>query len=166
MIFSCIDKAMMVYNKTIAEVAELVDALDSGSSEGSLVLVRFQSSAPFGFESRSVSMKTGRFFYSPPPYCFSGCPQTLPQQMTTDGAFSSSRGLQSLLSKLAIVLPYVKSDVIQKLSQLTRTKLPSQVAYVSQFANSRKVEIQLNCGKFIIMKHGRKRNRSKSLPHS
>ena len=30
----------------IAEVAELVDAQDSGSCEGFLVLVRFQSSAP------------------------------------------------------------------------------------------------------------------------
>lgn len=46
MIFSCIDLPMMVYSKNVAEVAELVDALDSGSSEGSLVLVRFQSSAP------------------------------------------------------------------------------------------------------------------------
>ncbi len=67
---------MMVYIKSVAEVAELVDALDSGSSEGSLVLVRFQSSAPLKIGNRPISLQTGRFlfFILPPSLPFSGCP--------------------------------------------------------------------------------------------
>ncbi len=62
---------MMVYIKSVAEVAELVDALDSGSSEGSLVLVRFQSSAPLKIGNRPISLQTGRFlFLIPPPLLY------------------------------------------------------------------------------------------------
>ncbi len=58
----------MVYNKSVAEVAELVDALDSGSSGGSPVLVRFQSSAPLQNQKPSnavqEALKNQGFFFS------------------------------------------------------------------------------------------------------
>ena len=48
-----------------AEVAELVDAQDSGSCGGFLVLVRFQSSAPFNFVS-VLCVQTGALFLIQP----------------------------------------------------------------------------------------------------
>ena len=46
-ILSCNQEMMVIYIfSSNAEVAELVDAQDSGSCGGFLVLVRFQSSAP------------------------------------------------------------------------------------------------------------------------
>ena len=64
LIFSCKGLLMVVYIKSVAEVAELVDAQDSGSCEGFLVLVRFQSSAP---------RKSGLTVNSASPFCLHCC---------------------------------------------------------------------------------------------